>query len=154
MRVLGRRTGDVTMRRKCSLPWPMEVRELASYSSGTQQCTSVTSAAFITGDTVKSDAPRTRSRLFAVFIRQFPSDHIAAVITNSSFSEQRFALDSFPVFIPQRPASVRRLTVLNAWRGARKGDSVRQCLARRSSGSRRQKSQATLGRAGRGQKPG
>lgn len=141
------------MRRKCSLPWPMEVRELASYSSGTQQGASVTSAAFITGDTVKSNAPRTHSWLFAAFIRQFPSDHIAAVITNSSFSEQRFALDSFPVFIPQRPASVRCLPVLNAWRGARKGDSVRLCLARRSSGSRRQKSQATLGKVGRGQKP-
>lgn len=136
------------MRRKCSLPWPVEVRELASYSSGTQQCASVTSAAFITGDTVKSGAPRTRNRLFAVFIRQFPSDHIAAVITNSSFSEQRFALDSFPVFIPQRPACVRRLTVLNAWRGARKGDSVRQCLARRSLGSKRQRARSHWGERG------
>lgn len=141
------------MGRKCNLPWPLEVRELASYSSGTQQCASVTRTAFMTGDTVKSNAPRTHSRLFAVFIHQFPSDHIAAVITNSSFSEQRFELDSFPVFIPQRPTSVRCLTLLYAWRGARKGDSVRQCLARRSLGSRRQYSQATLGRDEKGQKP-
>lgn len=110
------------MGRKCNLPWPLEVRELALYSSGTQQCASVASTAFMTGDTVKSNAPRTRSRLFAVFIHQFPSDHIAAVIMNPSFSEQRFELDSFPVFIPQRPTSVRCLTLLYAWRGAREGD--------------------------------